>query len=301
MQVKYCNADCQKNHWATHKKDCKLRAAELHDEALFKDPPAKEDCPICFLSMPINLVSCVSLPPATITSVPICDYAMTNEGEGLQRLGMKHYYSCCGKSICKGCLHSSIVTGNVKNCPYCKTDRDGKTGEEKIEELMKRVEANDADAMYQMGSHYSGGAHGLQQDQERAMELWKQASQLGSMDAHYFLGNMFSAQGGNLKKAKFHFETAAMAGHEVARYMLGFVDAEEGKDARAVKHWIIAASAGNQHAMHQLREFFKEGIVNRNTIDSTLTAYNNSCAEMRSEARDICIRLETRRLEMGAI
>jgi hypothetical protein len=46
MSVKYCNALCQKKHWPTHKRDCKLRAAELHDEALFKDPPAKEDCPI---------------------------------------------------------------------------------------------------------------------------------------------------------------------------------------------------------------------------------------------------------------
>ena len=31
------------------------------DEALFKDPPAKEDCPICFLPMPVNLISCASL------------------------------------------------------------------------------------------------------------------------------------------------------------------------------------------------------------------------------------------------
>jgi len=170
------------------------------------------------------------------------------------------------------------------------------TGEEKIEELMKRVEANDADAMYVMGNHNYGGAHGLQQDQERAMELWKQASQLGSIDAHDFLGNMFYAEGGNLKKAKFHFEPAAMAGHEVARYMLGFMDFEEGKKERAVKHWIIAASAGNQHAMHQLRNFFEKGVVNRTTIDSTLTAYNNSCAEMRSEARDTCIRIEMGRM-----
>ena len=63
MSVKYCNADCQKNHWPKHKAACKQRAAELRDEALFKDPPAKEDCPICFLPMPFKLISCVSLPP----------------------------------------------------------------------------------------------------------------------------------------------------------------------------------------------------------------------------------------------
>jgi hypothetical protein len=36
---------------------------------------------------------------------------------------------------------------------------------------------------------------------------------------------------------------------------------------------------------------FEKGFVNRDTIDSTLTAYNNSCAEMRSEARDAYMRV----------
>ena len=47
--------------------------AMKQDEALFKDPPPKEECPICFLPMPNKLICCVSLPPATITSVPIND------------------------------------------------------------------------------------------------------------------------------------------------------------------------------------------------------------------------------------
>lgn len=87
MLVKYCNADCQKSHWPKHKKKCKQRAAELRDEALFKDPPPKDDCPICFLPMPERLRACMSLPPATISSVPISDFAEANEefaGEGTE-------------------------------------------------------------------------------------------------------------------------------------------------------------------------------------------------------------------------
>jgi hypothetical protein len=79
MSVKYCNVKCQKNHWSEHKKDCKQRAAKLRDEALFKEPPPKEDCPICFLPMPTKLICCVSLQPATISSVPISEYAEANE------------------------------------------------------------------------------------------------------------------------------------------------------------------------------------------------------------------------------
>ena len=65
-QVRYCNAVCKKVHKKKHKKDCEeyirlaaekhseeLRiAAEKHDEELFKQPPPKEDCPICFLRIP---------------------------------------------------------------------------------------------------------------------------------------------------------------------------------------------------------------------------------------------------------
>ena len=98
MGVMYCNAVCQKKHWATHKKQCKLWAAELRDEALFKDPPPKEDCPLCFLPMPMSLISCMFLPDATISSVPIHDFS--NEHVELAKMDLRRYYTCCGKSIC---------------------------------------------------------------------------------------------------------------------------------------------------------------------------------------------------------
>ena len=58
---------------------------------------------------------------------------------------------------------------------------------------------------------------------------------------------------------------------------------------RAVKHWIIAASAGDFCAMHNLLVALKNGAVSRESIDSTLKAYNDCCAEMRSRSRDACI------------
>jgi TPR repeat protein len=81
-----------------------------------------------------------------------------------------------------------------------------------------------------------------------------------------------------------------MAGDEVARNNLGTMEAQSGNMERAVKHWIISASAGHNDAMDNLLIAFKKGHVSRNAMDSTLTAYNNACAEMRSEARDTYIR-----------
>ena len=83
-----------------------------------------------------------------------------------------------------------------------------------------------------------------------------------------------------------------MAGHELARYNLGGLEYDSGNIEQAVKHMTIAASAGNYLAMHALTMCFENDFVSRESIDSTLAAYNNSCAGMRSEARDAYIHAE---------
>jgi hypothetical protein len=219
-------------------------------------------------------------------SVPVYDFAI--EHEELANVATDGYYSCCGKNICKGCAHSFEQSGNDDKCPFCNSDRADKTEEDRYEELMKRVEANDAFSMCVMGSYYYHGGHGLLQNREKAKELWTQAAKLGSSRSHYHLGTYYHA-GGDSKKEKFHHEAAAMAGHEVARYLLGCVEVVSRNMERAVKHLTIAASAGHYDAMNFLIEFFKKGHISRESIDSTLIAYNNSCVEMRSEARDAAI------------
>ena len=286
MQVKYCNAECQKNHWPKHKIPCKLRAAELRDEALFKDLSPKEDCPICFVPMPEKLISCVSLPPATLSSVPIKDFAIANTE--LSRMGTAEYYPCCGKSICGGCINSFNRTDNDDKCPFCISDQGNKTQEDQVGDNMKRVEANDPTSICMLANSYHHGLNGFQQDQTKAMELYARAADLGFNKAHCLLGGIYH-EGGDMKKAKFHLETAAMAGHEVARNNLGVMECNSGNMERAVKHWTIGASAGGYKAMHHLRLCFEKGYVSSESIDSILAAYNSSCAEMRSEARDAYI------------
>jgi len=95
----------------------------------------------------------------------------------------------------------------------------------------------------------------------------------------------------NGKKEKFHYEAVAMTGHERARCNLGAMEYDSKNLDRAVKHFTIATSAGCSTAMHNLRFFYERGWVSRESINSTLAAYNSSCVEMRSEARDAYIRV----------
>ena len=84
--VHYCNVACKKKHKSKHKKkcdkQCKIRAVQLHDEALFKEPPLPEDCPICMLPLPLT------------------------EGE-------VQFQSCCGKLICRGCIYAMVEREGV--------------------------------------------------------------------------------------------------------------------------------------------------------------------------------------------
>jgi TPR repeat protein len=189
-------------------------------------------------------------------------------------------------------MYSCCRTGNDGKCPFCNSEQDSKTDEETVKEIMKRVEVNDPVSICLLANSYRHGRVGLQQDHARAIELYVRAAELGSHRAHYHLGEHF-CEGGDLKKTKFHYEAAAMAGHEVARFSLGVMEAKSGNTERAVKHWMISASAGNHAAMKNMLIASEYGLVSRESIDSTLTAYNNSCKEMRSEARDAAIQFRS--------
>jgi TPR repeat protein len=166
----------------------------------------------------------------------------------LASIGTEHYYSCCGKEICGGCVYSFNQSGNNRKCPYCNADRKAKTEDALFEEMMNRVEANDATSIYRLAHCYHQGLEGVQQDHAKAIELYGRAAELGYSEAHYLLSDVYY-KGGDLKKAKFHGEAAAMAGNEAARYNLGSLENNYGNMVRAVWHWTIAASAGEFGAM----------------------------------------------------
>ena len=222
--------------------------------------------------------------PATITSVPLYDIAIANTE--LASKGIGTYHPCC---VCKGCVHSFRKSGNDAKCPFCNSDRVSKTEEDILEEMMIRAEANDAASICKLADSFYHGSGGLQQDQANKIELFTKSAELGCSKAHSHLASNYN-EGGDLKKAK--FPKAAVAGHEDARYNLGVMECNSGNMEGAVKHWTIASSVGEYDAMNNSRTGFEGGFVSRESIDSSLTAYNNSCAEMRSKARDAAIQIK---------
>ena len=74
-------------------------------------------------------------------STPLCSLGPPEKM--VAQLEMKHYYECCGKSICGGCIHSFSESGNIGTCPYCRADRMANNDERRVEDIMKRIEIKD--------------------------------------------------------------------------------------------------------------------------------------------------------------
>ena len=251
--VKYCHRDCQIAHRPQHKKECRKRAAELHDEKLFKQPPPNEDCPICMLILP-------SLDTGS------------------------KYRVCCGKRICNGCLIAVAKRdGNVGLCPFCRTPTP--TPEEAVEQTKKRVELGDVDAIYGLGCYYYHGRCELPQDRAKALELWHQAAELGHAKSYYSIGGAYlngEVVERDEKKADYYYELAAMRGHVTSRHNLGCSECEAGNYERALKHFILAAGGG----LSAIQKMFKKGLVTKEDYTQALRGYQAYLGEIKSAQRD---------------
>ena len=247
--VKYCNASCQKAHRPMHKKECRKRAIELHDEAAFKQPPPRNECPICYQPLPLDN----------------CDIS---------------YQVCCGKILCMGCIYADATKNNSDNCPFCRAPDAHISDGEYIERLKKRVEADDSTAIYNLGSFYSRGGMGLQQDKGKAMELWLRAGKLGCVEVYHNLGTCYYLNGEgvkrDIKKAKYYWELAAMGGDAFARYNLGHFEKNEGNMTRAVKHWIISAGSGDDESLKAIQKCFLGGHATKDDFEKALRAHKEA-------------------------
>ena len=160
---------------------------------------------------------------------------------------------------------------------------------EDVERINKRVEANDAFAIYNLGCFYHDGTHGLQQDYERANELWLQAGELGSIYAYNDIAAAYYDGEGverDVKKEIYYLELAAMGGDATARHNLGCVEEDAGNMNRAMKHWIISAGAGDDVSLKKIREGYLNGAATKDDFETALRAHKEAKDEEKSDQRE---------------
>ncbi|KAL7538755.1 hypothetical protein ACHAWF_006211 [Thalassiosira exigua] len=256
--AKYCSRDCQVAHRPKHKRECKKRAAELRDEALFRQPPKHEDCPICFLTLPEG-----------------------EKGTGRTR------QTCCGKWICCGCIHAVQMTSE-DICPFCRAPTPDQKGV--VDNNMKGVERNDADSLNDLGLMYANGFGAfVLQDEGKAVELWQRAAKLGHVGAHHNIAHAYREGLGveiDEKKSTHYYELAGMGGNVRARHYLGCIELRKFNTARAIKHFRISAGQGNVNSLKNIQGFAENGIATKNDYSQALRAYRQHIDLVKSDQRD---------------
>jgi len=154
----------------------------------------------------------------------------------------------------------------------------------------KRVELGDVHAIYDVGCHYADGLHGLPKNQDKRLELWHQAGELGHSGAYYNIGNAYMIGKGvqrDMEQARQFWEKAAMLGHVGARRNLGVYEQREGNNLeRALKHWMIAARVGCRASLEGIKDLFMNGHATKDDYGTALRAYQTYLDEIRSVQRD---------------
>ena len=267
LLVKYCSVGCQKAHRKQHKKACKQRVAELKDELLYKqghERPEGDFCPICTLPIPL----------------PMAEHSAS--------------YVCCMKRICDGFILAAQKR-DMDNCPFCRTPMP-ENDADALKMVLARVEKKDPAAIYQLGQTYFRGAHGLQKDTRKGVELLTEAAELGSAEALYSIGDTYRRGNGvqedNAKAVEF-FKKAAMQGHVESRYNVGWYESEKGNRNRdrALRHFLISVKMGHFKSVDNIKRMFMSGLATKEQYADALRGYQDAVEEMKSHDRDEAKRL----------
>ena len=263
LLVKYCGVDCQKVHRKQHKMACKLRAAELKYEQLYSQGHERSEddfCPICSLPIPL----------------PMARYSQ--------------YNACCMKRICRGCVMAAHRRGML-DCPFCRTSHavKQKSGADMLAMVQARAGKKDPVAIFALGNSHQFGQFGLQKDARKAVELWTEAAELGSIAALFELGYSYCHGRGvevDMEKGIHFYEEAATQGQVESRYNLGCYEGKKGRHDRAVKHFLISAKLGDINSVDTIKKMFMDGLATKAQYAQALREYQDAAEEMKSPQRD---------------
>ena len=241
------------------------------DPELWKPHPPTEDCPVCFVPLPLS------------------------EGEHA-------YWVCCGKIICSACTIETVRAENVINikrakkkqppldhsCPFCRTALD----ETKFQ-FEERVRKGDAKAAYSLAFKYRDGdaRKNIPKDEAKFLELLHHAAaDLSSLNAVAELGRMYCYGEDGVTKDKWkglkYLEDVIKMGDARARFILGCIEEKEENIDLAIRHWKLAAAAGEKHSMKVLWKCFSKGALGKADLEETLRAHKEACDTMNSEERE---------------
>ena len=201
---------------------------------------------------------------------------------------------CCMKRLCNGCILAARRRGLLDGCPFCRTPLPADDASQ-LAMAKKRVVKGDAEAICFLGDQHYNGSMGLAKDVPRAVELWTEAAELGSLDAHCNLGAVYYKGDGvkkEIPRVIRHWQLAAMKGDVASRHNLGEAEYHNnGNYNLAVQHLMISAKMGCEGSLNCIKNMFKGGLATKAQYAEALLGYRDAAEEMKSPQREEARRL----------
>ena len=101
--------------------------------------------------------------------------------------------------------------------------------------------------------------------------------------------------------ARYYYELAAIGGNAYSRHNLGLLEWHAGNFDRAVKHWMIAAGAGHDDSLTNIRSCFFAGDATKDDFEKALRAHKEAADEMKSDQREAAAAFVSRVKELGIV
>ncbi|EJK62582.1 hypothetical protein THAOC_16802 [Thalassiosira oceanica] len=196
---------------------------------------------------------------------------------------------CCMKRVCNGCVLAARQQGKRGSLQPFTNDNASQ-----LAIIKKQVDKGDAVAINHLAGQYYYGNLGLPKDVPRAIELMKKAAELGSLGAHYNLGDAYyNGDGVQQDKSRGvrHWQLAAMKGHVQSRHMLGVDELINGKCDLAVMHWMISTKMGLEESLNYIKRLFVRGRATKAQYGEALRGFGDAMEEMKSHQREEVKRL----------
>ena len=247
---------------------------ELEGADLFAPLPPTEDCAICL--------------------VPLSPEKNQNS-----------YQSCCGNIICKACYKESeaaIEKQNEENggkkvaftCPFCREPEPTDDDREYLRQLQARCLKNDHNAFTMMGDLYRTGERKVPKDDLKALDCFIRAVELGSPEACTFIAGCYSEGNGVViyteRKVLFH-RVGALRGEIVSRHNTGNSEYNLGNHEIGIRHWKIAAEAGYQPSIDNLKKIYNtempgKEFISKEEMDTIYRSGHEAQMEVKTEERE---------------
>ena len=165
-----------------------------------------------------------------------------------------------------------------------------------LRQLQARCLQNDHDAFKLLGDNYRKGDGGLAKDDLKAFDCYIRAVEHGSAEACTCIGFSYDRGEGvavDKERAALFERVGALRGNITARHNIGCSEYDSGNHEIGIRHWKIAAEAGDQGSLDALKRIYNadgkmpgKEFISKEEMNTVYRSGHDAQMEVKTDERE---------------